>query len=157
MEAFEKGMRLVTYPHMRQMPDVKTIDYLMAIWLQPFIREKNADDVLYHRDGLVSECPRSNFFIVTKDDELITPANNILKGVIRGKLLQLAGGSYTTIERPVALEDIRGAREAFITSTTKHIVPVLQIDGRPMGDGSPGRITRLLRQQLDKLVASIVH
>lgn len=156
-DAFEKGIRLITYPHIRQMPDIKTIDYLMAIWLQPYIRDKNADDVLYQRDGLVSECPRSNFFIVTKDDKVITPAENILKGVIRGKVLALARQIGPIEERPVSLDDIRNAREAFITSTTKHIVPVLQIDGQPIGDGLPGKISRQLRQQLDALVSSIVN
>jgi D-alanine transaminase/branched-chain amino acid aminotransferase len=155
MEAFEKGMRLATYPHMRQMPDIKTIDYLMAIWLQPYVRERNADEVLYQRDGLVSECPRSNFFIVTRDGELATPAENILKGVIRGKVLQLARESYAVIQRPVTLDDIRDAREAFITSTTKHIIPVVQVDGRAVGDGGPGGITRQLRQALDGMVSSV--
>ena len=156
-DTFEKGLRLVTYPHIRQMPDVKTIDYLMAIWLQPYIREKNADDVLYHRDGLLSECPRSNFFIVTKDDTIVTPDENILKGVIRGKVLELAQQIGTTEERPVSWEDLRNAREAFITSTTKHIIPVRQIDGRSVGDGSPGAVSRHLRTQLDKLVSSVTR
>ncbi|HVU57831.1 MAG TPA: aminotransferase class IV [Puia sp.] len=155
LEAFEKGIRLVTWPHVRQMPDVKTIDYLMAIWLQPHIRDKNADDVLYHRDGLVSECPRSNFFIVTKDQIVVTPSENILKGVIRGKVLTLAQPITPTEERSVSLDDIRNASEAFITSTTKHIIPVLQIDDQPVGNGSPGRISRRLREQLDRMVASI--
>jgi len=156
LDAFEKGMRLVTYPHIRQMPDIKTIDYLMAIWLQPYIRDRGADDVLYQRDGLVSECPRSNFFIVTKDDKLVTPAENILKGVVRGKVLALAQQIGTIEERPVSLDDISNAREAFITSTTKHIIPVLQIDDQLIGDGRCGAVSRHLRQQLDTLVSSIV-
>jgi len=156
MSAFEKGLRLVTYPHIRQMPDIKTIDYLMAIWLQPYIRNKNADDVLYQRDGFVSECPRSNFFIVTENHEVVTPSENILKGVIRKQVLQLARQSYTTIERPISLNDMHNAREAFITSTTKHIIPIVEVDGRPIGDGLPGKISRHLRQQLDTLVSSIV-
>jgi len=155
--SFEKGLHLVTYPHIRQMPEVKSIDYLMAIWLQPYIREKNADDVLYHLDGRMSECPRSNFFIVTKDDTIVTPDENILKGVIRGKVLELAQQTGSAEERPVTWEDIRNAREAFITSTTKHIIPVLQIDGRPVGDGSPGKTSRHLRTQLDQLVSSITR
>src|SRR6185312_6948690 len=104
-DVYEKGIRLVSYSHVRQMPDVKTIDYLMAIWLQPYVKEHNADDVLYQRDGLVSECPRSNFFIVTKDDKVITPAENILKGVIRGKVLALAQQIGPIEERPVSLDD----------------------------------------------------
>ena len=157
LDAFEKGLRLVTYPHIRQMPDIKTIDYLMAIWLQPYIRDRGADDVLYQRDGFVSECPRSNFFIVTEDHEVVTPSENILKGVIRGKVLQMARQSYTTAERRVSLDDIRNAREAFITSTTKHIIPIVQIDGQTVGDGMPGKISRHLRQQLDTLVSSIAY
>ena len=156
LDAFEKGMRLVTYPHIRQMPDIKTIDYLMAIWLQPYIRDRGADDVLYQRDGLVSECPRSNFFIVTKDDKVVTPAENILKGVVRGKVLALAQQIGTIEERPVSLDDIRNAREAFITSTTKHIISVLQIDDQLIGDGRCGVVSRHLRQELDTLVSSIV-
>ena len=70
---FDKGINLITYKHQRQLPQVKTIDYLMAIRLQGFIKENNADDVLYFNNNEITECPRSNFFIVTKNDEVITP------------------------------------------------------------------------------------
>jgi D-alanine transaminase/branched-chain amino acid aminotransferase len=60
-EDFNKGIRLVTYGYQRQLPQVKTIDYLMAIYLQKFIKEKDADDVLYHDQTQIRECPRSNF------------------------------------------------------------------------------------------------
>jgi D-alanine transaminase/branched-chain amino acid aminotransferase len=151
-DAFEKGIQLVTYPHVRQMPEVKSIDYLMAVWLQPYIREQGADDVLYHLEGVISECPRSNFFIVTEEDTVVTPSENILKGVIRGKVLQLAGRAFKVEERPVSLDELRNAREAFITSTTKHILPVTAIDGRIIGDGRPGRVSRQLRLELDEMV-----
>jgi branched-chain amino acid aminotransferase len=151
-DAFEKGIRLVTYPHIRQMPDVKTIDYLMAVWLQPYIRERDADDVLYHREGVISECPRSNFFVVLEDDTVVTPSENILNGVIRGKVLELAGRAFKVSERPVLMDELWNAREAFVTSTTKHIIPVLRVDGRVIGEGLPGRVSRVLREGLDKLV-----
>jgi len=149
---FEKGLRLVSYPHQRQMPDTKTIDYLMAIWLQPYIRERNADDVLYHQGGLISECPRSNFFIVTNDDTVVTPLDGILKGVIRGKVLDVAGRQFKIAERPVAFEEIWHAREAFITSTTKHVVPVLELDGRVIGDGAPGKVTRWISEGVADII-----
>ena len=149
---FEKGFRLVSYPHQRQMPDTKTIDYLMAIWLQPYIRERNADDVLYHQGGQISECPRSNFFIVTNDDMVVTPLDGILKGVIRGKVLEVAGRQFKTAERPVTLEEIENAKEAFITSTTKHVVPVVELDGRRIGDGAPGKVTRWVSEVLRSVV-----
>ncbi|WP_315817912.1 aminotransferase class IV [Paraflavitalea speifideaquila] len=80
-----KGIHLVTYPHQRQIPAAKSIDYMMAVWLQSFVHQQEAQDVLYHHNNIVTECPRSNFFIVTADDTLLTPRYQILQGVIRKK------------------------------------------------------------------------
>ena len=148
---FQKGIRLITYPHQRQMPDTKTIDYLMAIWLQPLIREKGADDVLYHQDGILSECPRSNFFIVTADDTLVTPSRNVLKGIIRMNVLALARTQFKVEERDIRIEELPTAKEAFITSTTRHILPVTMIDGVSIGS-TPGAISQWLDMELNKLV-----
>lgn len=122
------GIRLLSYPYQRPLPSVKSIDYLMAVWLQPKRAEAGADDILYHQNGIISECPRSNFFLVTADEKIVTPAENALAGITRKKVLQLASEHFTVEERPVALTEIASAKEAFITSTTKQIVPVSQID-----------------------------
>jgi D-alanine transaminase/branched-chain amino acid aminotransferase len=127
-DQLHKGIRLLTHEHRRQLPHVKTIDYLMAIWLQPRLRESGADDVLYHFNGVITECPRANFFVVTKNNTLLTTPSGILSGITRKRVLQLASEHVKTEERPVTLNDIREAREAFITSTTKGILPVAQID-----------------------------
>lgn len=127
-EQFEGGIRLISYEHQRQLPDVKSIDYLMAIWLQPFVKQNSADDVLYHQKGLVSECPRSNFFIVTEKNTIVTPSENILKGVMRNKLLEVAKTNFHIEERDVHVDEVRFAKEAFITSTTKIILPVRQLN-----------------------------
>ena len=145
---FQQGLRLMSYPHQRQMPQVKSLDYLMAIWLQPLIKEKGADDVLYQYNGLVSECPRSNFFIVTADDTVVT-STQPLKGIIRMKTLEIAGKQFKVEERELTLEEAYQAKEAFITSTTKHILPVVQLDGRMIGDGQPGDVTVMLKMELD--------
>jgi len=145
---FQQGLRLMSYPHQRQMPQVKSLDYLMAIWLQPLIKEKGADDVLYQLNGLVSECPRSNFFIVTADDTVVT-STQPLKGIIRMKTLEIAGKQFKVEERELTLEEAYQAKEAFITSTTKHILPVVQLDGRVIGDGQPGDVTVMLKMELD--------
>lgn len=152
----QQGIRLVSYAHQRQMPDIKSIDYLMAIWLQPFIRQQEADDVLYQRDGVISECPRSNFFIVTGEGTLVTPSRNILKGIIRMKVLELASGQFPIEERDITLEEARSAKEAFITSTTKHILPVSRIDGHMIGEGRPGKCSQWLYDKLWQLVAKSV-
>ena len=150
-ETFQKGIRLLTYPHQRQMPDTKTIDYLMAIWLQPLIKEQDADDVLYYNDNIITECPRSNIFIVTPNNTVVTPSRNILRGVIRMKTLECSAAQYKTEQRDITLEEIRAAKEAFITSTTRHLVPVLQLDGKPIGNGQPGIVTGRLNEQLGDL------
>jgi len=128
-EINQKGIKLASYPHQRQLPHIKTTDYLMAIWLQPWVKEKKADDILYQQNGIVSECPRSNFFIVTKDKTIVTPGKNILKGITRKQVLSLAVKNGMLVEeRDVSLEDIRLAKEAFIASSTKRIITVSQVD-----------------------------
>ena len=148
-EQFEMGIKLITYEHVRQLPHIKTIDYLMAIWLQPLIRQNSADDVLYHQNGVASECPRSNFFIVTSEDKIVTPSKNILKGIMRTKLIEVAKQQFKVEERDVSIEEIKTAKEAFITSTTKTILPVRQIDEYVFPE--PGKITRQLYHFLDEL------
>lgn len=151
-DAAKTGTRLVTYHHQRQFPHVKTIDYLMAIWLRNFISENQADDVLYQHSGIISECPRANVFVVTQQGTLVTPLNNLLKGIIRKQVLQVAAANYTVEERDLTLAELYDAREVFITSTTKNILPVIQVDGRMVGDGKPGETTKALQQDLAELI-----
>lgn len=148
-EIFEKGIRLITFDHQRQLPSVKTIDYLMAIHLQPSVKAQNADDILYYHQNKITECPRSNFFIVTQDDEVLTPSKNILKGITRKKILGFS--ALNVKETDITLEDIQWAKEAFITSTTKNVLPVFEIDGRRIGDGKPGKITSEIYQIVCKM------
>jgi len=136
---FKKGIKLVTYPHQRQLPEVKTIDYLQAIYLQPLIKANNADDVLYHHQNEISECPRSNFFIVMENDEIITPYKNILKGITRKRILEFP--EFNIKEAVISLQHLEKAKEAFISSTTKAVLPVLKIDDRTIGNDRPGIMT----------------
>jgi len=148
--AFEKGIHLATYEHLRPLPHVKSINYVMAVWLQPLLKQKGADDVLYHLNGVISECPRANFFMV-KDNVLVTPDSNILSGITRHKLLALASEHYRVEERPVTLNEVKDCQEAFIASTTKQILPVAAIDGHPINEGQPGPVTRQLYEALVEL------
>jgi branched-chain amino acid aminotransferase len=122
------GISLATYHYQRPLSEMKTIDYSMAIWLQPWLKEQKADDVLYQHGNVVRECPRANFFIVTKN------------------LLGLRGAGFKITERDFIMEELQNASEAFITSTTKHILPVKMIDQVPLpGDGA---VTQLLADLL---------
>lgn len=149
--SLENGIKLVTYHHQRQLASVKTIDYLQAIRLQSFIKENGASDVLYHHNGYLRECPRANFFII-KGNEVLTAKTDILKGITRSKVLLLNNETFTIKEADITLDDLNEATEAFITSSTKNILPVLAIDGKPIGDGKPGKITTLLYHQLMEII-----
>lgn len=147
-----RGISLITYPYKRQFSEAKTLDYLKAIWLQPLIKEQNADDVLYHRDGILAECPRANFFMVTADERILTPSRNILKGISRMHVLKVSEKLFPTEETEITIEDLKLAKEAFITSTTKNILPVVQIDGNIIGDGKPGVLTKVLAQEYKRII-----
>jgi branched-chain amino acid aminotransferase len=151
-DAVLTGSRLVTYSHQRQLPQVKSIDYLMAIWLKNYITENQADDVLYHQNGIIAECPRSNLFIVSKEGNLLTPARNILKGIIRKHVLILSKSAYRVEERDITLDEIYNAQEVFVTSTTRNIQPVVMVDGHVISNGMPGETTKSLLAELSVII-----
>jgi D-alanine transaminase/branched-chain amino acid aminotransferase len=143
---FDKGLKLMTYSFQRQLPEIKTIDYLQAILLQKTIRENNADDILYHSDGELRECPRTNIFLVMEDDTILTPGQKVLAGITRKQILGLNGFNFNA--GPVPFEKLWEAKEIFISSTTKLIIPVVEVDGRKIADGKSGSITLELWNQL---------
>lgn len=141
---YKEGIKLVMYPYQRQLPEAKTIDYLMEIWLQPYISLQSADDVLYFQNGSITECPRSNFFIVTQNGEIQTAGENVLKGVTRARIIKAALGQYICREKNITPEEAMQADEAFISSTTKGVLPVTSINGKAIGSGKPGPVTEVL-------------
>jgi len=147
----ETGLKLAAISHQRQLPSIKTIDYLMAVRLHPFMKENGFDDVLYHNNGTITECPRANFWIVS-GSEIITAASNILRGITRSKVLGFDIDGYTVVERDFTLHDLANAQEAFITSTTQYAYPVAAIDGRMIGDGKIGPVTKRIKNMLLELI-----
>ena len=149
--SFYKGLSLLSHNYQRQLPTVKTIDYLQAIHLQPLLNLKKADDLLYHCDGQVRECPRANIFIV-KDNTVLTPGTNILKGITRKKILSTQIDGLDIKVQDFDLDDFANADEAFISSSTKNILPVTSLNGKPIGDGKIGTTTTQLNQELLTLI-----
>jgi len=143
-----KSVSIITHEFVRDIPEAKTINYTMGIWLQKKVKEQQADDVLYHMNGVVTEFPRCNIFIVTKDNRVITPGKNALHGVTRKKILALNGSGFNVKEGPVTLDDLRNAKEAFLTSSTKRIQSIIKTDGQQIGNGMPGEITSQLLTRL---------
>jgi len=140
---YTEGAKLVTYRHLRELPEYKTINYIRAVNLQNWRKEEKALEILYTHDGDVLECATSNFFIV-KDKTLITPSENVLKGITRNITLELAGENYKIEERPIREEELKTCDEAFITSSFKDIVPITKIDDFKVGDGQVGSVTKNL-------------
>lgn len=150
-DRFTRGVKVITYEYQRDLPAVKSINYLMGVWLQQKVKEQNADDVLYHKQGIVSELPRANVFMVTRDEKIVTPSDNILHGITRMKLLELAATKYIVEVRAVYIEEIKDAAEVFMTSTTKRLLPINQVDDLVIGNGQAGPISTLLNAAFIKM------
>jgi branched-chain amino acid aminotransferase len=148
-DQIQTGVRIITHEFVRDIPAVKTINYSMGIWLLEKIKQEKAYDVLYHQNGVISEFPRCNFFIVKDDDTILTPAKNVLSGITRKNILRIAEGRI--FESTVTLADLANAKEAFLTSTTKRIVPIVEVDGKAIGGGKPGKVSASLLEQLIQL------
>jgi branched-chain amino acid aminotransferase len=150
-ELFEKGITAITYNHQRELPHIKSINYLMAVWLHPLLKEKGVDDVLYHHNGIVTEFPRANVFVVTRDNKLLTPKENILHGITRSYILKTTAAFMHAEEATITVDEIYAAAEVFLTSTTRRVMPVLQIDGHNIGNGTPGPVASALWETFMKL------
>jgi branched-chain amino acid aminotransferase len=146
-EKYQKGIKLLTLEYVRPIADIKTTNYTLPVWHSVNWKRLGAEDVLYHWNGWISESSRSNFFIV-KNGVLHTPNQHILMGITRKHLLQLAD---KVVIRNISLEEVWEAEEAFISSTTKVLLPVTQLDDRTIGNGKPGPVTMDLLDKFRKL------
>jgi branched-chain amino acid aminotransferase len=144
----EKGIKIITHEYVREVPPAKTINYSIGIRLIKEIKAQGADDVLYHTKGVVTEFPRCNFFIVKQDDTIVTPARDVLYGITRKNVLELARNKCKVEEGVVTFDDIAQAKEAFLTSTTKRIIPIVQVNDKVIGDGKSGAVTLSLLKDL---------
>jgi len=110
------------------------------------MKAANATDLLFHREGVISETTRANFFVVNAQNQLLTSADSILRGITRKQILGLAKEHYEVIEGTLTLDDLQSAKEAFITSSTKGPMPVVLVDRIRIGSGEVGPVAKHLRQ-----------
>lgn len=136
-EKYLNGVKLIGEEYVRPLPSIKTTNYCQAVYSSLSWKEKQAEDVIYHYKGLISESSRSNIFLV-KDGILASPQSNILKGVTRKRILELVPDTEI---RDITWEETLQADEVFMSSTTKRLLPVTQIDDKKIGSGKPGNIT----------------
>lgn len=152
MERFAKGYKLITTRLQRISPEAKTTSYIAAVRALKEATRHNAADALFVNDaGHVLEGTRSNFFVF-RGDTLVTPRKGVLMGVTRNVVLELAHGRFPIEERPILLDELPLVEEAFITSSSREITPVVQIDDIIIGNGKPGPRTYELEQRFIEMV-----
>lgn len=153
---YEKGVKLMTYRHQRELPGIKSTNYLTGIFIRKRLQQANAPFVLYHDGEFVRESDRSNFLIVDAEGTLVAPAEKVLAGVTRKYVLQLARQMNVKVrEDNIRLTELATAREAMLTSTTKGIMPVTTIDRQTIGTGRPGPLSPRLQSAFIELVTEL--
>jgi D-alanine transaminase len=146
-----RGVRIVTLADERWAhPHIKTLQLLPNVLAKQAAREAGAYEAwLVDSHGFVTEGASTNAWIVAEDGALVTRQADqaILRGVTRSTLLDLvAHEGFSFQERPFSLDEAYRAREAFFSSATSIVMPVIAIDGRTIGDGRPGPLTLALRR-----------
>jgi branched-subunit amino acid aminotransferase/4-amino-4-deoxychorismate lyase len=139
---YRDGVALLPHRYQRDLPEAKTTNYFTAVRLAGAMREAGAADVLYHDGRRVLETTRCNLFVATADGALATPGRDVLFGVSRGRLLHALDGVTAVEERDVTMDELLAAPEAFLTSTTKGVMPVVRVGDATVGDGRPGPLGR---------------
>ncbi len=143
-ELYTAGCRVITTRLTRELPTVKSLNYIGAIVAMKAAAAHGAIEALY-LDGQeqISEGTRANFFGV-RNGRLITPETGILPGITRQVVLRLAHPDIPVERRPLPLAELGALDEAFLTSSTKEIMPVAQVDEQTIGGGTVGPVTRAL-------------
>jgi D-alanine transaminase len=145
----ETGIAVVSLPDQRWLrADLKTTNLLGAVLAKQEAKEAGAFEALLHLpDGTVTEGGSTNIWMVNAAGALVTHplSNRILPGIMRETAMRLARDAQLSVEeRPFTLDEARAAPEMFLTSTTAPVVPIVTLDGRPVGAGVPGPVTRRL-------------
>ncbi|MHA3976309.1 D-amino-acid transaminase [Halovulum sp. GXIMD14794] len=129
--------------------DIKTVQLLAPSMAKMAAKAAGKDDAWMVEDGYVTEGTSNNAYIVTQDGTIVTRnlSNSILHGITRAAVLRLAAEAQMKIEeRPFTIAEAQQAAEAFITSASSFVYPVVEIDGVSLGDGTPGKVAKRLRE-----------
>ena len=147
--AAKTGIAVITVPDIRwARRDIKSVALLAQVLAKQAAAVAGAGEAWMIEDGMVTEGGSSSAFILTQDDVLVTRQNSsaILPGCTRKAVVALAEERQLRVEeRPFSIQEALAAKEAFITSATLFVQPVVSIDGTAIGDGKPGPMTNRLR------------
>ena len=145
-----KGIKVISIDDIRWgRRDIKTVQLLYPSMGKMMAKKAGADDAWMVEDGFVTEGTSNNAYIVTTSGKIITRhlGNEILSGITRNAVLRFAREAQMEVEeRPFTIAEAQQAAEAFITSASQFVMPVVQIDGVKLGDGKPGPVAIRLRE-----------
>ncbi len=148
--AAKTGISVISQPDIRWLRrDIKTVQLLAAALAKQAAKDAGAGDAWLVEDGFVTEGSSNNAYIVTKQGTIVTRqlSNDILPGITRASVLRLAREAQMRVEeRPFTIEEAQDAAEAFYTSASSFVMPVVRIDGVEIGDGAPGPVATRLRE-----------
>lgn len=152
-ELHEKGVKVITVSDVRwSRCNLKTVNLLPNTLAKQQAKDAGVNSAIMIRDGVITESPNANIFAV-KDETLYTfPASNyILNGITRRVVIDIAEGlNIPLILEPVRQDDLYELDEIFFTGTTTDIQPIIDVDGRTIGDGKPGKIVRAIQAEYKK-------
>ena len=145
----KKGITVISVPDLRwHRRDIKTVQLLYASMVKMAAEKAGKNDAWFVEDGFVTEGSSNNVYIV-KNGKIITRqlSNDILHGITRASLLKYAAESQMEVEeRLFTIEEAQGADEAFYTSASAFVMPVVEVDGVAVGSGKPGPVATRLRE-----------
>jgi len=151
---YESGVKLTTSRITRLFPGAKSTNYIAGIRAIAAARKAGAVESLYiGRGNQVLECVTSNFFGF-RENVLVTPESDILPGITRKVVLDLAADAFPIETREMDLDELKLLDEAFITSSTREVLPVVRVDDLAIGDGKPGKNTRRMMQKFFEFIAT---
>ncbi|WP_339114009.1 D-amino-acid transaminase [Thioclava sp. GXIMD2076] len=145
----KKGIKVISVPDLRwHRRDIKTVQLLYPSLAKMAAKKAHVDDAWFVEDGFVTEGSSNNVYIVKNGNIITRPlSNDILHGITRAALLRYASEAQMTIEeRPFTIEEAQAADEAFFTSASAFVTPVVEVDGKPVASGKPGPVAVRLRE-----------
>ena len=148
--AAKTGIKVISVEDIRwARRDIKSVGLLAPVLAKQAAKEAGCQDAWLYQDGYVTEGSSNNAYIVTEDDVIVTRqlSNDILHGITRHAVLDLAREKGMTIEeRPFTIDEALNAKEAFVTSASTFVYPVIEIDQQSIGNGTPGPVATRLRE-----------
>jgi branched-subunit amino acid aminotransferase/4-amino-4-deoxychorismate lyase len=148
-QLYQQGAAIIFFEGQRSLPACKSLNTLVNFLARRAAQEVGALEGILHHNGYLTEGARSNIYAVRQGQLITPPAADVLSGITRDIILNVMEDTdFPVVEQPLPTDALL-YQEFFISSTSMHVMPVTQIDGRPVGNGQVGPITRRVMGRFD--------